>query len=465
MRYAALAVDYDGTLASSGRVAPETVLALFRLAASGRKLLLVTGRELEDLLVVFPELDVFDRVVAENGAVLYNPKTRSQRTLGDPPPPELVRELERRGVPLSVGRSIVATVHPHETIALQAIRDLGLELNLVFNKGAVMILPTSMNKASGLAAALADLGLSPRNVAAIGDAENDHALLRASEFGVAVANAVPTLMQEADRTSRYENGRAVIELVDDLIAHDLRATPPRTLRREILLGKGADGSELRMPPAWFNVLIAGSGGCSTALAIGLLERIAAEGYQFCGIDATGDFAGMAGVIVLGAADRAPAAGDVMTALHDPDTSVVVNLVGLPLQARPAFSADLLRRLAEFRASVGRPHWILVHELQQLLSDGGNEAPEFLTDSPSGMIYITPNTDQVAKQMLATVDLAFALGKAPRATLRGIAASWGVAPPEVPTAFDEGEALALQRGTTDGVPFRIRIAPTGRRGAT
>ena len=463
MRYAALAVDYDGTIASSGRVAPETVFALFRLAATGRKLLLVTGRELEDLLVVFPELDVFDRVVAENGAVLYDPKTRSQRTLGDPPPPELVRELERRGVPLTVGRSIVATVHPHETIALEAIRDLGLELNLIFNKGAVMILPASMNKASGLAAALADLGLSPRNVAAIGDAENDHALLRAAEFGVAVANAVPTLMQEADRTSRYENGRAVIELVDDLIAHDLRATPPRTPRRGIPLGRGADGGELRVP-AWFNVLIAGSGGGRTALAIDLLERIAAEGYQFCGIDETGDFAEMAGVIVLGAADRAPAAADVMTALHKPDTNVVVNLVGLPLQTRAAFAADLLRRLAECRACVGRPHWIVINEPQQILADGRDEPIESLTAPPNGMIYITPNTDGVAKEVLASVDLAFALGKAPRATLRGIAASWGVAPPEVPiTAFDEGEALALQRGT-DGILFRIRIAPTGRRGA-
>jgi HAD superfamily hydrolase (TIGR01484 family) len=462
MRYAALSVDYDGTLPSSAGVAPATVRALQRLAPSGRKLLLVTGRELEELLAVFPECNIFDRIVAENGAVLYTPKTQTRRALGDPPSPELVRELERRGVqPLSVGRSIVATVHPHETTALEAIRDLGLELNVIFNKGAVMILPASLNKASGLAAALDDLGLSARNVAAIGDAENDHALLRASEFGVAVANALPTLKQEADRTSGYENGRAVVELVDDLISHDLRATPPRALRREILLGTRADGGELRIPPAWFNLLIAGAAGRRRAtLANGVLGRIAAAGYQFCGIDATGDHAGMPGAIMLGAAGRPPAAADVMTALHKPDANVMVHLGSVPLQARPAFFADLLRRLQDARARVGRPHWILVDELQQILPEAGYPLPKSLTDAPSGMMYVTADPDQIAEQVLATVDLAVALGAMPRATLRGVAASWGVAPPDLQiAALDEGEALAWRR-TTNGPPLRIRIAPSG-----
>ena len=87
---------------------------------------------------------------------------------------------------------------------LEAIRDLGLELQVIFNKGAVMVLPAGVNKASGLKAALAELGLSPHNVVGVGDAENDHALLRPCECGVAVANAIPTLKQEADRTSAHE---------------------------------------------------------------------------------------------------------------------------------------------------------------------------------------------------------------------------------------------------------------------
>jgi len=80
MRYVALACDYDGTLASDGRVAEPTLEALRRLRASGRKLVLVTGRELEELISVFPDLDLFEWVVAANGALLYEPSTRTETT-------------------------------------------------------------------------------------------------------------------------------------------------------------------------------------------------------------------------------------------------------------------------------------------------------------------------------------------------------------------------------------------------
>jgi len=103
MRFIAFACDYDETLARLGRVSPEGVLALKRLAASGRKLLLVTGRELDDLLSVFPAADLFDRIVAENGAVLYRPATRERKRLAERPPEQFVDLLGRRGVsPLSV---------------------------------------------------------------------------------------------------------------------------------------------------------------------------------------------------------------------------------------------------------------------------------------------------------------------------------------------------------------------------
>ena len=66
-----LATDYDGTLAKDGRVDDSTVEALMNLKQSGRKLVLVTGRQLPDLACCFSGLDIFDRVVAENGACLH----------------------------------------------------------------------------------------------------------------------------------------------------------------------------------------------------------------------------------------------------------------------------------------------------------------------------------------------------------------------------------------------------------
>src|SRR5262249_47740769 len=156
---------YDGTLAEDGRVSRETVAALDRIRASGRQLILVTGRKLDDLLEIFCETRLFHRVVAENGAVLYRPTAAEERLLAEPPPERFVAELRQRGVsPLSVGRAIVATWQPHETTVLEVIRDLGLELHVIFNKGAVMVLPSGVNKATGLAAALDELRLSPGNV-------------------------------------------------------------------------------------------------------------------------------------------------------------------------------------------------------------------------------------------------------------------------------------------------------------
>lgn len=59
MRYLALASDYDGTLAYDGRVAEPTPAMRERVLATGRKLILVTGRGLADLLAVFPQIALF----------------------------------------------------------------------------------------------------------------------------------------------------------------------------------------------------------------------------------------------------------------------------------------------------------------------------------------------------------------------------------------------------------------------
>jgi hydroxymethylpyrimidine pyrophosphatase-like HAD family hydrolase len=229
MRYLAMACDYDGTLAHHGRVEASTIAALERVRASGRKLLLVTGRQLDDLRSVFVELDLFERVVAENGALLYDPRTQREQAIAEPPPPAFAEALRRRYVPLSVGRVIVATWEPHEREVLETIRDLGLELHVIFNKGAVMVLPAGVSKASGLAAALTELGLSAHNVVGVGDAENDHAFLSSCECAVAVANALPTIKERADVVTKGEAGAGVEELAAELVANDLESWTPSSV--------------------------------------------------------------------------------------------------------------------------------------------------------------------------------------------------------------------------------------------
>src|SRR4051794_894402 len=114
-RRLALAVDYDGTIAEQGVVAGATRQALTRFKATGRRLLLITGRMLPDLHRVFDGVGMFDRVVAENGALLYDPGTAVEEVLAPPPPANFVEALRERNVsPLAVGRTLVATWQPYE---------------------------------------------------------------------------------------------------------------------------------------------------------------------------------------------------------------------------------------------------------------------------------------------------------------------------------------------------------------
>jgi HAD superfamily hydrolase (TIGR01484 family) len=223
MRDLALATDYDGTIAARGQVDEPTIAALERYRAAGRRLILVTGRELDELKGVCHRLDLFDRVVAENGGLLYRPGDGSEQALADRPPMSFVTALEACGVrPISVGRTIVATWQPHAGAVLDAIRATGLDLQVILNKRAVMVLPTGVNKAT----ALAELGLDPADVVAVGDAENDEAFLAHCGFGAAVANAVPSLEERAKLVTRGDHGAGVAELIDGLLAGCFRDALP-----------------------------------------------------------------------------------------------------------------------------------------------------------------------------------------------------------------------------------------------
>src|SRR5690242_17467380 len=98
MSFRVLATDYDGTIATHGTVDPDTLAALYRVKESGHHVVLVTGRELDDLEAVFPEMDLCTLIVAENGALLYRPSDKTQTRLATPPPPEFAQRLRDRGV-------------------------------------------------------------------------------------------------------------------------------------------------------------------------------------------------------------------------------------------------------------------------------------------------------------------------------------------------------------------------------
>ncbi len=223
MKFQAIACDYDSTLAFEGRVAPKTLQILRRARSGGRKLILITGRTLDDLRTVFSGMSLFDLVIGENGAVLFEPTTGSEKLLCDPLPASFVRALSQRRVPFSRGERVLATHRPYETAVEQVIRELSLGIHVALNRESVMVLPGGVDKASGLLEALGRLTIAPSQVVGIGDAENDFSFLRLCGLSAAVANAIESLKQQVDIVARGADGTGVSEIIEQVIAGGLES--------------------------------------------------------------------------------------------------------------------------------------------------------------------------------------------------------------------------------------------------
>jgi HAD superfamily hydrolase (TIGR01484 family) len=466
MRYRALATDYDGTIAHHGTVTAETAASLDAFRHSGRKLLLVTGRELPDLQRVCPMLDLFDRCVVENGAVIYTPSTGHIRVLCEPPPKVLIDTLQARGVtPISVGHVIVATWEPHEKTVLEVIHDLGLELQVIFNKGAVMILPSGVNKASGLHEALNGLCLSPHNVVGVGDAENDHALLSLSECGVAVANAVPLLKQRADIVTTGRAGEGVSELIAAMIADDLASFEPKLARHRIALGDCETESPATLGAYGETVLLTGVPEAGKAPAVTtLLETLGDRKYQFCVIDPKGDYADLEDLehtVTVGDSDRTPSSDEMMRLLEKPDRHAVIALSAIAPADRPAFFLTLMTRLWDLRKRYGRPHWIVVNDAHLLMpatmpattpatmpatpAQSGGEAANL--PRLRGSVMVTSDPRQLASSAMEGVSTLVAAGSSAPEALRAFCEARGVAVPALTLPEAHASAAAVGRAAS------------------
>src|SRR5690606_16454890 len=210
--------------------------------------------------------------------------------------------------------------------------------------------------------ALAELQLSPHNAVAVGDAENDHALLHLCECAVAVANALPALKARADIVTAGDHGAGVVELIEEILADDLAAREPALVRHHILLGRDEHGNEIRLPPHGCRALVVGtSGGGKSTIAVGLMERLEAARYSFCVIDPEGDYEQVPFAVSIGDPGQAPSLEECADLLCRPGTNVILNLLAVDLKDRPRYFENLLARLGEIRVRTGHPHWLIVDE--------------------------------------------------------------------------------------------------------
>jgi len=418
VRYFCLICDYDGTIAQDGKVLPSTVSALKRLRESGRKLVLATGRELDDLLQIFPELDIFDRVVAENGGLLYRPAERGKTLLTKPRQQELIDKLKKRGVePISAGETIVSTWQPNEAATIEAIRELGLDLHVTFNKGAVMILPAGVNKGTGVRAALRELELSEHNAVGIGDAENDHGFLQICECSAAVQNAIEALKTRVDLVTNASRGAGVEELIERLLRDDLADIDERLTRHWLRLGTTANGEPYSITPHGLRLVVSGPSGSgkSTCVSV-LIEQLVEKNYQVCVIDPEGDYDDLENFVTVGHAGRKPDLEEISEILETQSSSVTVNLLEIALADRSRFFQKLLAHIQELRSRTGRPHWVITDEAHHMLPESvASEKFDMPIDLPTA-VFVTVHPDHITRRVLEEANGMVLVGQDPQRQL-------------------------------------------------
>lgn len=460
MRYLGLVTDYDGTLATGGTVSDATADAIRRLRKSGRHAILATGRRLDDFLSICPFVDLFSYVVAENGALAYEPRTRETTLLAEPLPDRFINAVQDEKIaPLEIGSVILATRVPNQERMLGIIQELGLELKITFNRTAVMILPTGINKASGTKYALRKLGLSPHEIVGVGDSENDHSLLQLAECPVAVANALDAIKEVAAFVTKSPAGEGVVELIDELIANDLEHVDARLIHRHILLGTRLDRTVVRVPPYGPNILVAGpSGSGKSTLTAGIVERLIEKSYQVCIIDPEGDYVAVQSLVTIGDQGRVPGIDEILGVLQDPDVNVNVNLLGVPLLDRPHFFTELILNLQAMRARTGRPHWFVLDEVHHMLPATWGLAGLSLPQKLGETLIVTVHPGHVASAILSMIDVAIAVGPSPLDTLREFATALGklpfsLLPDQLPNSDGDVTCWLIQSGQD---PFPMHV---------
>lgn len=358
-----LACDFDGTIADDGRIAPEVATALSNARARGIVVILVTGRVLEDLRLAEVDLGSFDAVVAENGAVVCLPGQARAIQLGTSPPERFFGELRARGIPFHVGAVVVGVSDSHAPQVLELVRTFGLDCQLIFNRAALMLLPSGVSKATGVRRALEELGRSEHNMIAFGDAENDLPLLTAAQLGVAARGAVPALGAVADDRISQPGGAGVAQYIRRLLERGGEIETPE--RTGVAIGQDSNGIAAALPGSGLNLMITGDPRAGKSWLAGLFaERLLDARYRLCIIDPEGDHISLGKrpcTLVLGHTLPLPPSSALPSVLRDTCLSLVLNLAALRHSAKLTYVDEVLCALQGVRSETGIPHWIVIDE--------------------------------------------------------------------------------------------------------
>lgn len=214
MRYRVFITDFDGTLADKGRVAMATWTRLADFRREGGRVIVATGRRLDDLLEIFPLAGSLDAIVAEDGAVVTWTDSGEIHFLGDPPPAEALRWLRGRLPTAGFGQVIIAGSLEDLPVFEQWAERFGLNLRFQLNKHSLMAVPSGIDKATGVSRVLNRWGVDWNHAFGAGDAENDLPFLTRCALRATVANALPQVKLAAHFVAPSPASEGVQEILE-----------------------------------------------------------------------------------------------------------------------------------------------------------------------------------------------------------------------------------------------------------
>jgi hydroxymethylpyrimidine pyrophosphatase-like HAD family hydrolase len=463
----AIALDYDGTLTDTDRPATEALEAVRETRRRGQAVVLVTGRILSELRTVFPAVEgEFDAIVAENGAVLAD--ADGVRDLATPVDPALAQALTHRDIPVRQGRVLLACDTEHLGAVFEEIARLDLDCQVVRNRAAMMVLPGGVTKGTGLQQALGNLGISRHSTLAVGDAENDHALLEVCELGVAVANAVDALKRRADLVLSTADGAGVAALLRGPVVGGTETLRPRMHR--LTLGRDAQGNPVRISASQVNLLLTG-GSCSgkSYLAGLLVEQLVRMSYSVLVVDLEGDHQGLVdrrGILGVGGEEPLPSPAHLAALLRHRFGSVVLDLSRHDPDEQQAYLFEIAPAIMAQRAVTGLPHWIFFEEAQSLPLGLGLWG-DALRAGERGFCFSTFRPDSLPEVVDRAVDhlvLTGGEGAGSHDALRYAARASGLTEDRIDFGGPRGGATLIDVSGTEGsespVPFVVGRRSSG-----
>jgi hypothetical protein len=151
-------------------------------------------------------------------------------------------------------------------------------------------------------------------------------------------------------------------------------------------------------------------------------------------------------------------GEVADFFTEVDKSLTLDLLGVPLQERPAYYFSLLPKLLELRSHTGRPHWIIVDEAHHMLPGPWDFNTLSFPKQATRLLYITLDPASLPPPILHSVDLVVAVGQDPHLTLAKFAELTGrPAPAAAVTELKQGE-VCVWMPQRERAPFKVKLPP-------